>query len=123
MTREILENQFGRDNVTKITADNGAVSYLTASTDFASYAKSRGAVALNTYENESKHVLFLFDDNAVEVGRYYMGKKLQGKSVDELIEKKSNLCIFESYNPNTKQWVPCVGLSSQPSLAATAKRF
>lgn len=123
MTRENLDKFEGRDNVTKITADDNTVSYLTASTDFASYAKSKGAVALNTYENEKKHVLFLFDEMDAEVGRYYMGKKLQGKSVDELIEKKSNLCIFESYNPNTKQWVPCVGLSSQPSLSATAKRF
>lgn len=123
MTRENLNNYNGRDNVTKITADNGTVSYLTQSIDFAAHTNSKGAVALNTFENENKHVLFLFDDKDVEVGRYYMGKKLQGKSVDELIEAKSTLCFFESYNPNTSSWVPCVGLSSQPSLAATAKRF
>lgn len=120
MTRENLSNYQGVNNVTKITSDNGSVSYLTASTAFADEKNRLGATKLNTVENEKKHVLFLFNSEDAEVGRYYLGKKLQGKTPAELAEMKHMLCFFHSYNPNTNEWVPCVGLGSGESLATKA---
>ena len=123
MTREILSSFENRNNVTKITADNGLVSYLTQSISFGDEAYAKGACKLNTVENEKKHVLFLFNSADAEVGRYYLGKKLQGKTPAQLVEEKHCLCFFESFNPETKQWVPCVGFTSQEDLAKTAASF
>ena len=123
MTRENLNSYQGMNNVTKITSDNGSVSYLTQSISFGDEAYQTGACKLNTVENEKKHVLFLFNSADAEVGRYYLGKKLQGKSPAELVEMKHSLCFFKSFNPETESWVPCVGLSSQEDLAKTMVRF
>ena len=123
MTRENLSAYEGRNNVTKITGDNGSVSHLTQSLSFLDEAYSKGACKLNTVENETKHVLFLFNSADAEVGRYYLGKKLQGKTPTELAEMKHNLCVFESFNANTKSWVPCIGLSTQEDLSKTAASF
>ena len=123
MTRETLNSFENRNNVTKITSDNGSVSYLTQSVSFGDETNAKGACKLNTVENEKKHVLFLFNAGDAEVGRYYLGKKLQGMSPSELVEKKHNLCFFESYNPDTKAWVPCVGLSTSEDLTKSAISF
>ena len=123
MTRENLSSYQGLNNVTKVTSDNGAVSYLTQSSTFADETNRLAACKLNTVENEKKHVLFLFNAGDAEVGRYYLGKKLQGMSPAELVEKKHNLCFFESFNPETKSWVPCVGLSQAEDLTKSAVAF
>jgi len=123
MTRETLNSFENKNNVTKITSDNGSVSYLTQSVSFGDETNAKGACKLNTVENEKKHVLFLFNAGDAEVGRYYLGKKLQGMSPAELVEKKHNLCFFESFNPETKSWVPCVGLSNQEDLTKSAVAF
>lgn len=127
MTREMMPNFQGEVNVTKIVNDEGVLSYLTPSVAFTDEAFRTGACALNTVENEKKHVLFLFNAAQAEVGRYYIGKKLQGKTPAQLAELKSNLCIFKSWNPAANEgkgsWVPCVGLSSQENLAASAVAF
>ena len=123
MTRENLDNFKGMNNVTKITSDNGSVSHLTQSISFANEAYATGACKLNTVETEKKHVLFLFNSSNAEVGRYYLGKKLQGKTPDELVEMIPSLCIFKSFNPETESWVPCVGLSSGEDLSAKAVSF
>ena len=120
MTRENLNSFQGMNNVTKITSDNGSISYLTESIAFTDEAYATGAVKVNTVENEKKHVLFLFNSADAEVGRFYLGKKLQGKTPAELAEMKHQLCIFKSWNPNSEQWVPCVGLSAQENLAKSA---
>lgn len=57
-------------------------------------------------------VLFLFNDNEEEVGRYYISKKLQGLTPEEITEIKDTLAFFESWNPETKQWVPCIGYAT-----------
>ena len=123
MTRENLNCYQGENNVTKITSDNGSVSYLTQSISFGDEAYQTGACKLNTVENEKKHVLFLFNSADAEVGRYYLGKKLQGKSPKELVEMKHALCFFRSFNPETQSWVPCVGLSNSENLAEKAVSF
>ena len=123
MTRENLSSFNGENNVTKISGDNGSVSYLTQSVSFGDETNARGACKLNTVENEKKHVLFLFNSADAEVGRYYLGKKLQGKTPQELVEMKHSLCFFKSYNPETKAWVPCVGLSNSENLAEKAVSF
>ena len=120
MTRETLSSYQGENNVTKITSDNGSISYLTQSVSFGDETYATGACKLNTVENEKKHVLFLFNNDDAEVGRYYLGKKLQGKTPAELAEMKHLLCFFKSYNPNTNEWVPCVGLGNGESLATKA---
>ena len=127
MTRENLNSFNGENNVTKITSDNGSVSYLTQSVSFANETYAKGADGLNTVENENKHVLFLFNSDDAEVGRYYLGQKLQGKTPEQLVEMKHMLCFFKSWNPNANDgngaWVPCVGLSQQENLAAKKVRF
>ena len=127
MTREAINNYQGENNVTKITGDNGSISYLTASTSFHDEAFRVGACKLNTVETATKHVLFLFNEANAEVGRYYLGKKLQGMKPDELAAKVSTLCIFKSWNPTANggngSWVPCVGLSTQEDLSAKAVSF
>ena len=127
MTREQLSSFQGENNVTKIVADNGSVSYLTPSISFADKTFALGATKLNTYEVGSKHVAFLFNSADAEVGRYYMGSKLHGLNPVEICEKKSNLVFFKSWNPAANNgagaWVPCLGVSSQENLAATAVAF
>ena len=123
MTRENINSYQGETNVTKITSDNGSMSYLTQSVSFGDEAYATGACKLNTVENEKKHVLFLFNSADAEVGRYYLGKKLQGKTAKELVEQKHTLCFFKSFNPETSSWVPCVGLSSQEDLSKSAVAF
>ena len=123
MTRETLNAYEGQNNVTRITGDDGSVSHLTQSISFLDEAYATGATSLNTVENEKKHVLFLFNDSKAEVGRYYLGKKLQGKTPAQLAELKHNLCIFKSFNAATKAWVPCVGLSTQEDLSKSAVSF
>ena len=123
MTRETLNSYENRNNVTKITSDNGSISYLTQSVSFGDETFAKGASKLNTVENEKKHVLFLFNDADAEVGRYYLGKKLQGMSPASLVEKKHSLCFFESFNPETKSWVPCVGLNQSEDLTKSAVAF
>ena len=123
MTRETISSYRGENNVTKITSDNGSVSYLTQSVSFGDEAYAKGACKLNTVENEKKHVLFLFNSADAEVGRYYLGKNLQGKTPQELVEQKHTLCFFKSFNPETSSWVPCVGLSSQEDLSKSAVAF
>ena len=114
MKRETIEQFQGKVNVIHIINDSGVESYLTQSHSFMDEAYSKGACKLNTVENETKHVLFLFNDKGQEVGRYYIGKKLQGKTPEELAELKHSIVVFESYNLRTKQWVPCVGIQAPP---------
>lgn len=122
MTREILEQFQGKRNVYKIISNNGLVSYLTQSRSFADEASSLGASKLNTVEKENKHVLFLFNKNDEEVGRYYLGKRLQGKTPSEIAGRKNDLVFFDSWNPNTKEWVPCVGIkNNDDSVKRTLK--
>ena len=124
MIRENLSNYQGENNVTKVTnPETGSISYLTQSMRFNDVANATGACKLNTVDNEKKHVLFLFNSEDAEVGRFYLGKNLHGLTPAQLVEKRHQLCIFKSYNPNTENWVPCVGLSTQESLSKSAVTF
>jgi hypothetical protein len=123
MTRETLSTFESKNNVSHIISDNGSESWLTASSTFADETNRLGACKLNTVENEKKHVLFLFNSNNAEVARYYLGKKLQGKTPQELVEMKHSLCFFQSWNPNTREWVPCVGEGKGDNLASSAVGF
>lgn len=123
MTREQLSSFQGENNVTKIVADNGSVSYLTPSVSFADETYAAGACKLNSFESDKKHVLFLYNAANAEVGRYYMGSKLHGLKPAEIAAKKSNLVFFKSWNPQTSSWVPCIGISAQENLADSAVAF
>jgi hypothetical protein len=116
MKVEILSEFQGRRNIRHIISDNGAEIFLTQGVSFADEITAKGACKLNTVENATKHVLFLFNDKNEEVGRYYIGKKLQGKTPGQITELKDNLAFFESYNPKTKKWVPCVGFRKSAQL-------
>lgn len=122
MKKEILDHFQGKENVTHIINGNGTESYLTQSRSFSDETYAIGACKLNTFENEAKHILFLFDSNDKEVGRYYMGKNLQGKTPSELIEITHSLCFFESWNPKSMSWVPCVGLLNNNPLKEIASK-
>ena len=109
--KELIPYFQGKENVTHVISPDGTETYLTQSRSFADEAYAKGSCKLNTVENDKKHVLFLFNRNDEEVGRYYMGKKLQGKTPAQLTKMKNVLVFFESWNPETKQWVPCVGIA------------
>ena len=123
MTRDTLPTFESKNNVSHIISDNGSESWLTSSSTFADETNRLGACKLNTVENEKKHVLFLFNSKDAEVARYYLGKKLQGKTPQELVEMKHSLCFFQSWNPKTRQWVPCVGVGTGDTLASSAVGF
>ena len=112
---EIIESFQGKENVRHIVSDNGSESWSTQRRSFGDEAYAKGACKLNTVEDEhkNKHLLFLFNSKDEEVGRYYLGKPLQGRSPSELVEIKANLEFFDSWNPESKSWVPCVGLSNK----------
>ena len=122
MKTEILNQFQGRYNVRHIVNDNGIESWLTQDVSFGDEAFAKGACKLNTVEKENKHVLFLFNSDNEEVGRYYLGKNLQGKTPSELVEIKKDLVFFESWNPEDKSWVPCVKLSSEGDDSQTSLR-
>ena len=111
--KELLNDFQGKKKVWHIVSSNGASSYLTQGRSFAEEANIKGACGLVTLENDKKHVLFLFNDNEEEVGRYYISKKLQGLTPEEITEIKDTLAFFESWNPETKQWVPCIGYATK----------
>lgn len=136
--REPMPFFMGKSNVTKVTAEDGSVTYLTASVTFEEYTDALGADGLVAYNKENKHVLFLFAGNR-EVKRLYLGKNLQNKSDEEIISESAHVLFFESWNPNTDKtttfiengvektvkgcWVPCAGYSKQESLVSKVVRF
>ena len=113
---EIIEEFQGKNNVRHIVSASGNMSWLTPEISFADETNAKGACKLNTVENETRHVLFLFNNKDEEVGRYYIGKKLQGMSPAQLVEIKESLVFFESWNPEKKSWGPCVGVSSNDKV-------
>ena len=117
MQKDFLDSFEGKKNVWHIILDNGIENWLTQEVSFADETCAKGACKLNTVENETKHVLFLFNDRNEEVGRYYIGKKLQGKTPEQITELKGQICFFESWNPSTKSWVPCVGFRKSAQLS------
>lgn len=117
MERNYLDYFEGKHNVIQVITNNGCCSYLTQSVPFVKEAEEKGATKINTLETGEKHVLFLFDAENREVGRYYLGKKLQGKLPSWLANHRDYLLCFESYNPTTKKWVPCVGISEMGIIA------
>lgn len=122
MKTEILNQFQGRYNVRHIVNDNGVESWLTQEISFGDETFAKGACKLNTVENETKHVLFLFNRDDEEVGRYYIGKSLQGKPPSDLVEMKNDLVFFESWNPESYSWVPCVKLSSKSDDSQSSLR-
>lgn len=112
MKTEILSLFQGENNVKHVFNVNGTESWQTQEVSFNDMAFATGACKLNTIDNEKKHVLFLFNDKNDEIGRFYICKSLQGKSPSELADLKQRLVIFKGWNPRSKQWVPCVGLST-----------
>ena len=111
MKENTIDYYQGKENVRHIVSDNGSESWLTQRRSFGDEAYAKDASKLNTVDDEKRHVLFLFNDNDAEVGRYYIGKKLQGKTPSELVALKDSLVFFETWNPESKSWIPCVGLS------------
>ena len=122
MKRELLDQFEGKRNVTRVISDNGAEFYLTQSRSFVDELYNLGATKLNTIENDKKHVLFLFDSDDKEVGRYYIGKKLQGQTPAQIIAQKENLYFFESWNPTSRSWVPCIGVLDKNPLKDLASK-
>ena len=117
MKTEILNEFQGKRNVRHIIADNGTESFLTQGVSFADETIAKGACKLNTVENATKHILFLFNSNDEEVGRYYLGKRLQGMTPEQLVELKESIIFLDSWDPDTKTWVPCVGFNKTSQIA------
>ena len=120
--KETLSFFQGKTNVIHCVMDNGQESYLSQSRSFDDEANIKGACKLNTVENEKKHVLFLFNSDDKEVGRYYIGKKLQGLSPERIIEIKDSLSFFDSWNQESSNWVPCVGVLANNPLKDIASK-
>lgn len=119
--KETLPKYEGMINVTKITADDGSVSYLSPSVPLEAEANRVGAVDYAIYEKDGKHVFFLYSETGES--KYYLGQKLQNKGYDVLDTLMDKIVCFFSWNPNKSQWVPCVGLSDQPSLRSQAHKL
>jgi hypothetical protein len=117
MKTEILNDFQGKHYVRHVISDNGTESWLTQEVSFADETCAKGACKLNTVENDTKHVLFLFNNEDEEVGRYYIGKSLQGKTPEQIVELKEQLYFLECWNPLKKQWVPCVGFRKSAQLS------
>ena len=109
MKKEMLDSFEGKDDVSHSISKKGE-AWTTQERPFTEECGKKGACKLNTVENDKKHVLFLFNEKDEEVGRYFIGKKLQGTTPDQIIQKKSNLFFLESWNPIKKEWVPCIGI-------------
>lgn len=107
---ELLPSYMGKLYVTHSISNTGVEAYLTPPKSFAEEAVKLGGVKLNTVETDTKHVLFVFNQNNKEVKRYYLGKTLQGKSPQRLAEIVYEIITFDAYNPIKKEWVPCVRL-------------
>ena len=122
MQKGFLDSFEGKKNVWHIISDNGTESWLTQEISFVDETYAKGACKLNTLENQTKHVLFLFNNKDEEVGRYYIGKKLQGKTPEQITELKDQIRFFESWNPKTHKWVPCVGLLANKPLKDIASK-
>lgn len=120
-TRELLPEFKGMRNVTKVTSDNGQVSYLTESVSLEAEANRVGAYDYAVFENENKHVFFLFSETGEN--KYYLGQKLQNKGYDFLDSVLTKMVSFFSWNPSTEKWIPCVGLSDQESLRSKAHKL
>jgi hypothetical protein len=118
--RKSLPEFENRVNVSEIVnEDNGEVSYLTQSQSFYEVKNSLGATMLNTVE--SKHALFLLNKEGAVVKKCYMCKSLHGKTPAQIAEQKHSLIFFESYNAETKSWVPCISVGNPATdLNATA---
>lgn len=118
VTKVTLPSFQGKENVIHLIYDNGTETWLTQKRSFGDEAYATQACKLNTVENENRHVhmLFLFNSKDEEVGRYYLGKHLYGKSPSGLVEIKERLEFFERWNPESNSWEPCVDImeSSQP---------
>lgn len=116
---ETLVNYQGKTNVLHCVMASGREAWLSQERSFADETASKGACKINTVENEKKHVLFLFNENNEEVGRYYLGKKLQGLTPERILKIKESLSFFDSWNPESAKWVPCVGLKSSSQSTVT----
>lgn len=111
-TKKTITTYENRNNVTELVSDNGTVSYLTESVSYADKKHSLGFTKVNTYEENGKHVLFLMSSDFAVLHKAYMCKSLQGQTPSQIVAQKAVLCFFESFNPNTNQWVPCVSISN-----------
>lgn len=120
--REILNYYQGKENVIHCAMADGREAWLSQEKLFTEEFNNIGASRLNTVENDKKHVLFLFNDNNEEVGRYYLGKKLQGMSPKRIFDIKESLSFFDSWNPETSKWVPCVGFKSSGQSTVTKSK-
>lgn len=120
-TRVPLAEFKGMHNVTKVTSDSGQVSYLTESISLEAEANRVGAYDYAVFEKGNKHVFFLFSETGET--KYYLGQKLQGKGYDFIDSVLSKMVSFLSWNPTTEKWIPCVGLSDQPSLRSQAHKL
>lgn len=121
--KETLSFYQGKTNVIHYVMDDGQEFYLSQSRNFDDEANAKGACKLNTVENEKKHVLFLFNSDDKEVGRYYIGKKLQGMSPEQIVEKKDIIVFFDSWNPKNDKWIPCVVFKSSGQFASPHTSF
>lgn len=115
--REILDYYQGKANVIHSVMADGRETWLSQEIPFTEEFDNKGASKVYTVENDKKHVLFLFNDNNEEVGRYYIGKKLQGMTPEQLVELKECIFYLDSWNPETKTWVPCVGINKKNQSA------
>lgn len=116
MKREVIEYFQGKRNVDHIINNNGVELYLTKARSFEIEASNLGACMYAKFENETKHVLFLFNKDDEEVGRFYIGKKLQELTYDEIDNKIDNLVVFESWNPKLEKWIPCIGVKENNTI-------
>jgi hypothetical protein len=98
----------GRANVSEITnTKTGEVSYLTPATSFKSLCREAGATDIAV--DEEHHVLALFNGSE-RVHTLYMCRKIQDFDNTGVLNNIQDLKVFESWNSNSGDWVPCLTL-------------
>jgi hypothetical protein len=98
----------GRSNVSEITnVKTGEVSYLTPTTSFTSICRESGATDIAI--DEERHVLAVFKGNE-RVHTLYMCHKIQDFDDKKVLDNIQDLKVFESWNENSHDWVPCLTL-------------
>ena len=96
----------GRKQVSEITnVKTGEVSYLTPTRGLLSICREDKVTDFAI--DEQNHVLALFRGSE-RMHTFYMCKKIQDFDNKKILDNLDDLRTFESWNPTTEDWVPCL---------------
>lgn len=104
ISKEILPEFYGMNNVIKETYDDNTVCYYTQNIPFEIETAYTKACKLNITEDLWGNWMYLFDANNNVVGKYYMEKRLLGCKAKQLVEQRSKLFFYKVFDDGRKVW-------------------